>query len=56
MRWPDVEPELSKEDVELYRRLTDPDSPGFILNLPDYYGFYTYSVFRGWVPDASSAT
>ncbi|RLB61844.1 MAG: methyltransferase type 11 [Deltaproteobacteria bacterium] len=50
MRWPDVEPELSQEDVELYRRLTDPASPEFILNLPDYYGFYTYSVFRGWVP------
>jgi len=50
MRWPDVEPELSKEDFELYQRLTDPASPDFILNLPDYYGFYTYSVFRGKVP------
>lgn len=49
MRWPDVEAELSKEDLELYQRLTNPDSPDFILNLPDYYGFYTYSVFRGWV-------
>ncbi|MCP4678469.1 MAG: class I SAM-dependent methyltransferase [Deltaproteobacteria bacterium] len=54
MRWPDVEPELSKEDFDLYRRLTDPASPDFILNLPDYYGFYTYSVFRGWVPNVSS--
>jgi demethylmenaquinone methyltransferase/2-methoxy-6-polyprenyl-1,4-benzoquinol methylase len=49
MRWPDVEQELSKEDLELYQRLTDPASPDFILNLTDYYGFFTYSVFRGWV-------
>lgn len=48
MRWPGVESELSKEDFELYRRLTDPASPDFILNLPDYYGFFTYSLFRGW--------
>jgi len=50
MRWPNVELELLKEDYELYKRLTNPESPDFILNLPDYYGFYTYSVFRGWVP------
>lgn len=49
MRWPGVESELSKEDLDLYKRITDPDSPEFILNLPDYYGFFTYSVFRGWV-------
>ncbi|MFC1974192.1 class I SAM-dependent methyltransferase [Chloroflexota bacterium] len=52
MRWPNVEPELSKDDYELYKRLTDPDSSDYILKLPDYYGFYTYSVFRGWVPDS----
>jgi len=50
MRWPDVERELSREDLEQYRRLADPASPDFVLNLPDYYGFFTYSVFRGWVP------
>ena len=55
MRWPDVEPELSKEDFAVYRRLSDPSSPDFILNLPDYYGFFTYSVFRGSVPNVSSA-
>jgi len=49
MRWPNVKPELSKEDCDLFQRLTNPDSPDFILNLPDYYGFYTYSVFRGKV-------
>ena len=50
MRWPNVEDELSSKDFDLYKRLTDPNSPDFILKLPDYYGFYTYSVFRGWVP------
>jgi demethylmenaquinone methyltransferase/2-methoxy-6-polyprenyl-1,4-benzoquinol methylase len=49
MRWPNVEPELSKEDFKLFQKLTDPDSPDYILNMPDYYGFYTYSVFRGKV-------
>jgi ubiquinone/menaquinone biosynthesis C-methylase UbiE len=49
MRWPDAESELLEEESELYRRLTDPDSPEFILNLPGYYAFYTYSVFTGRV-------
>lgn len=51
MRWPNVEPELSRDDFDLYRRLTDPASSDFILNISDYYGFFTYSVFRGWVPE-----
>ncbi|MBT3362836.1 MAG: class I SAM-dependent methyltransferase [Chloroflexi bacterium] len=50
MRWPGVETELSKDDFELFQCLTDPDSPDFVLNMPDYYGFYTYSVFKGKVP------
>ena len=49
MRWPRVKPELSQEDWQLYQRLTRPDSPDFILNLPDYYAFYTYSLFHGKV-------
>jgi len=50
MRWPNVEDELSKKDLHLYKRLTDPISSDYILKLPDYYGFYTYSVFSGKVP------
>jgi len=53
MRWPNVESELSKEDFRLYQRLTDPKSPDFILNLPDYYGFYTYSVFTSKAPQGN---
>ena len=47
MRWSDVEPELSSNDLAEYRRLCRPDSPGFILNLSDYYAFFTHTVFWG---------
>jgi len=47
MRWPDVESELSKEDWAEFKRLSDPKSPDYLLNLPDYYAFFTYSLFRG---------
>jgi ubiquinone/menaquinone biosynthesis C-methylase UbiE len=49
MRWPGVEPELTPEDQAEYRRLCLPESPDFILNLPDYYAFFTYSMFYGKV-------
>lgn len=45
MRWPNIEPELSSADQQEYRRLCTPDSPEFILNLPDYYAFFTYTLF-----------
>lgn len=50
MRWPDVESELSGEDWVDLQRLILPESEDFILDRPDYYGFYTYTVFRGTVP------
>jgi ubiquinone/menaquinone biosynthesis C-methylase UbiE len=49
MRWPGVEPELTPGDQAEYQRLCLPESPGFILNLPDYYAFFTYSMFYGKV-------
>jgi demethylmenaquinone methyltransferase/2-methoxy-6-polyprenyl-1,4-benzoquinol methylase len=52
MRWPGVEAELIPEDLAAYRQLCLPESPDFILNRPDYYAFFTYSMFRGRVPDA----
>jgi SAM-dependent methyltransferase len=45
MRWPDVAAELSSDDLAEFRRLCLPDSPDFILNLPDYYAFFTYTMF-----------
>jgi demethylmenaquinone methyltransferase/2-methoxy-6-polyprenyl-1,4-benzoquinol methylase len=51
MRWPDVASELSAEDLAEFRRLCLPDSPDFILNLPDYYALFTYTMFWGKAPD-----
>jgi ubiquinone/menaquinone biosynthesis C-methylase UbiE len=51
MRWVDVNEELPGEDIAEYRRLCEPDSPDFILKHPDYYGFFTYTMFHGRVPE-----
>jgi hypothetical protein len=47
MRWPDVASELTSDDFAEFQRLCLPDSPDFILNLPDYYALFTYSMFIG---------
>ncbi len=47
MRWPNVDSELLPEDLAEFERLCRPESPDFILNLPDYYAFFTYALFRG---------
>jgi demethylmenaquinone methyltransferase/2-methoxy-6-polyprenyl-1,4-benzoquinol methylase len=49
MRWPGVKSELKKDEWEEYQRLCLPDSPGFILNAPDYYAFFTCTMFWGKV-------
>lgn len=49
MRWGEPQSELPQDDREEYRRLCQPESPDFILNLPDYYAFFTYSMFSGRV-------
>jgi len=49
MRWPSVESELAEEDWAEYQRFCLPESSDFILNLPDYYAFFTYSMFQGKV-------
>jgi ubiquinone/menaquinone biosynthesis C-methylase UbiE len=49
MRWVDVGAELSEGDWAEYQRLCLAESPDFILDLPDYYAFFTYSMFRGRV-------
>lgn len=51
MRWECKESELSSADWTEFRRLCDPASPDFILDIPEYYGFFTYSLFQGEVPD-----
>lgn len=49
MRWPNVEVELTRKDRKEYRQLCLPESPGFILNHPDYYAFFTCTMFWGKV-------
>jgi hypothetical protein len=49
MRWPGVQSEVTPEDWAQYQRLSEPESPDFILDLPDYYAFFTYTMFQGKV-------
>jgi ubiquinone/menaquinone biosynthesis C-methylase UbiE len=50
MFWRKAKPEVTSEDWAEFQRLCQPESPDFILNLPDYYAFITYSLFCGRVP------
>jgi len=52
MLWGERLPEVSPEDWREYQRLCTPGSSDFILDIPDYYAFFTYSMFRGKVPPA----
>jgi ubiquinone/menaquinone biosynthesis C-methylase UbiE len=54
MRWPEVASELSDEDIREYERLCRPESPDFVLNLPDYYGFFVYTLFWARVVQAQT--
>ena len=51
MRWPAVTSELTPADQAAYQRLCLPESPDFIVDHPDYYAFFTYSMFQGRVPE-----
>jgi ubiquinone/menaquinone biosynthesis C-methylase UbiE len=50
MLWGQPQPEVAAEDWQEYQRLCTPGSTDFILDIPDYYAFFTYSMFRGKVP------
>jgi demethylmenaquinone methyltransferase/2-methoxy-6-polyprenyl-1,4-benzoquinol methylase len=50
MLWGNPQPETSPEEWRQYQQLCKPESPDFILDIPDYYGFFTYSMFRGRAP------
>ena len=49
MRWESAESDVDAAVWKEYQRLCHPESPDFILNLPDYYAFFTYSLFYGKV-------
>ena len=50
MLWGQKQPECSLVDWKDYLRLCAPGSANFILNLPGYYAFFTYTMFRGTLP------
>jgi demethylmenaquinone methyltransferase/2-methoxy-6-polyprenyl-1,4-benzoquinol methylase len=45
MFWDKTKSEVSDEVWAEYKRLCSPTSPDFILNLPDYHGYFVYSLF-----------
>ncbi len=47
MRWGEDNLELLGEVKLEYDRLCRDDSPDFILDIPGYYGFFTYTLFWG---------
>ena len=49
MRWRGAEQEVDSKDWAEFQRLTDPSSSDFILDNPDYFAFFTYSLFWGIV-------
>ena len=49
MLWDGARSEVTPQDWAQYQRLSQPESSDFILNLPDYYAFFTYSLFHGKV-------
>ena len=53
MLWGEAQSELTPEDCAELQRLCQPESPDFILNLPDNYAFLTYSMFCGKVTKCS---
>jgi ubiquinone/menaquinone biosynthesis C-methylase UbiE len=50
MFWGKAKSELTPDDWTKFQRLCLPDSSDFILNLPDYYSFITYTLFYGRTP------
>jgi len=49
MLWGSPQPNVSPHDWMLFQRLCKPESTDFILDIPAYYGFFTYTLFRGMV-------
>ena len=49
MRWLGVDAELTNDERSEYKRLCQVASPDFIVDQPDYYAFFTYSMFHGKV-------
>jgi len=49
MRWGSSREEIGHELWGAYQQICDPESPDFILNLPEYHGFFTYTLIQARV-------
>ena len=49
MLWDGAHNESAQQSWIEYKRLCNPPIPDFILDLPDYYAFFTYTMFSGVV-------
>ncbi len=49
MRWQNMENELPEELYKVYQKICLPQSPDFIGDHPDYYAFFTFTLFTGYV-------
>lgn len=49
MRWKEVESELSEEMRRVYQQICFSHSSEYIADHPDYYAFFTLSLFTGYV-------
>jgi hypothetical protein len=47
MFWGEAEKTVSQEDWNKYENITNPHSRENILDRNHYYGFYTYTLFKG---------
>lgn len=54
MLWGDAIDQAPAADIEAYYRLCLPTSPDFIVDLPEYCAFFTYTMFTGRVGDGSA--
>ena len=52
MLWGGQQEEAAPADRLEYGRLCDPHSPDFILDIPGYYTFFTYTMFTGIIEKA----
>ncbi len=50
MRWLDPKSELTAADWKTFKAITNPDSSDYILIRPDYFMYYTYTLFQGIKP------
>jgi len=55
MLWGAPQSEVSPADWNEYQQLCNPTSADLILNIPDYYAFFTYTLFQGRVVKKNGA-